>query len=56
MTKLTKLIEKVIADIVPISEEREAISQAIQLQEKFGGSKSVDILDKYEKIIEGLIK
>jgi hypothetical protein len=56
MTKLAELIEKVISEIVLTSKEREAVYQAIQLQERFGSSKSVDLLDKYEKIIEGLIK
>jgi hypothetical protein len=56
MTKLSSLIEEVIVETVPVSEEREAILEAIQLQGKFGNSKTVDILDKYEKIIEGLIK
>jgi len=55
MTKLIKLIEEVVADVVPV-DERDAIFQAIQIEEKFGSSKSVDILDKYEQIIEGLVK
>jgi len=56
MTKLSNLIEEIIAEKVKDPDEREAILQAMQLQEKFGSGKSVDILDKYEKIIEGLIK
>jgi len=56
MTKIKELIEEVITEIVPVSDERAAIFQAIELQEKFGDGKSVDILGKYEKIIEGLIK
>ena len=56
MTKLKKLINEKINEIVPLSEEKRAILEAINLEEKFGGVKSIDILDKYEKIIEGLIK
>ena len=56
MTKISKIIEETIADTVVSKDERDAIFQAVQLQEKFGSSKSVDLLDKYEKIIEGLIK
>lgn len=56
MTQLNKLIQDTIAELVPVSEEREAILEAIKLEEKFGESKSINILDKYEEIIEGLIK
>ncbi len=56
MTKLAKLIDDTIAELVPSSDEKEAILQAIKLQEKFGSGKSIDLLGKYEKIIEGLIK
>ncbi len=56
MTKLSQLIGEVISEIVSVSEEKEAILQGIQLQEKFGAGKSVDLLNKYEKIIDGLIK
>ena len=56
MTKLTELIKEIVVELVPVSEEREAIFEAIKLEEKFGRSKSIDILDKYEKLIEGLIK
>ncbi|MCK4553097.1 hypothetical protein KAT80_02750 [Candidatus Pacearchaeota archaeon] len=58
MTKLAKIIEEVIAEIIPTSEEREAIAIIIKLQEEIGGHKSTNqpIMDKYEKIIEGLIK
>ncbi len=56
MTKLKKLINDKINEIVPISEERKAILEAINLEETIGGIKSTNILDKYEKIIEGLIK
>jgi len=55
MTKLSQLFEEVIAEIVPVSEEREAIIEAIKIEEKFGEAKSTNIIDKYEKIIEGLI-
>ena len=56
MTQLTNLIEEVVEEVVPTSEEKEAIFQAIQLQEKFGGGNSVNLLDRYEKIVEGLVK
>jgi len=56
MIELKKLIEQIVAEIVPISEERKAIFEAIKLEEKFGSGTSVNLLDKYEKIIEGLIK
>ncbi len=55
MTKLSKLIEDIIKNTISTSEERDAFFQALKLEEKFGGSKSIDILDQYEKIIEGLI-
>jgi len=58
MTKLAKIIEEVIAEIIPTSEEREAIARVINIQKEIGGHKSTNqpILDKYEKIVEGLIK
>jgi len=56
MTKLKKLIGEIVNEIVPITEDREAILESIKLEETFGGIKSTNILDKYEKIIEGLIK
>jgi len=56
MTKLKKLIREVVNGVIPISEDRDAILEAINLEETLGGIKSTDILDKYEKIIEGLIK
>ena len=56
MTKLNELIEGVVTDVVSEPDTRVAIFQAIQIEEKFGNSKSVDVLDKYEKIIEGLIR
>ncbi len=56
MTQLAKLIQDTIGELVPVSDEREAIFSAIKLEEKFGESKSINILDEYEKIIEGLIK
>ncbi len=56
MTELPKLIKDTINELVPVSEEREAILQAIKLQEKFGSGKSINLLSEYEKIIEGLVK
>jgi hypothetical protein len=56
MNQLDKLMQDIIKEIVPVSEEREAILGALKLEEKFGESKSINILDKYEEIIEGLIK
>jgi 1-deoxy-D-xylulose 5-phosphate reductoisomerase len=56
MTQLSKLIHDSIAKIVPVSEEREAILQALKDEEMYGGSKSISMIDKYEKIIEDLIK
>lgn len=56
MTKLRDLLKKTITEVVPTSEEREAIIEAIELEEKWGGSKSFGFIDKYEKILEGLIK
>lgn len=55
MTQLNKLILETITKIVPVSEEREAILEALKLEEKSAESKAVN-LDKYEEIIEGLIK
>jgi len=56
MNKLKELIDKVVSEKVPISEDRDAILEAIKIEETFGGIKSTNILDKYEKIIESLIK
>ena len=56
MNQLNKLIQDTIMEHVPVSEEREAILQGLKLEDKFGKSKSINILDKYEEIIEGLIK
>lgn len=56
MTELKKIIEEKLNEIIPTSEEKEAIQEAIKLEETIGGIKSTNILDKYEKIIEGLIK
>jgi hypothetical protein len=56
ITPLNKLIQETITALVPVSEEREAILEAIKLEDKFGESKSINILDKYEEIIESLIK
>ena len=55
-TELRKLIEESVGEVVQVSEERDAIFEAISLEETLGGIKSINILDKYEKIIEGLIK
>ena len=56
MNKLKELINKIVSEKVPLSEDREAILESIKIEETFGGIKSTNILDKYEKIIEGLIK
>ena len=56
MTELPKLISDIVAEVVPLSEDREAILEAIKMEETFGSSKSVNLLDKYEKMIEGLLK
>jgi len=56
MTQLSKLIQDSITKLVPGSEEREAILKALKDEEDYGGSKSIGIVDKYEKIIEDLIK
>ena len=56
MNELKKLVNKAVLEKIPLSEDREAILEAINIEENFGGLKSIDILDKYEKIIEGLIK
>lgn len=56
MTELKKLMDETIHDVVAVSEDREAIIEAIKIEKTFGGIKSTNILDKYEKIIEGLIK
>jgi len=56
MTELKKLFEEIVEQIVPVTDERKAIFEAIKLEEKFGTSKSIDLSEQYEKIIEGLIK
>jgi hypothetical protein len=56
MTELKKLINEIVNEIVPITDDKEAILESIKLEENFGGMKSTNILDKYEKIIEALIK
>jgi len=56
MTQLAKVIQESIARLVPVTEEREAILKAMKLEDNYGKSKSINILDKYEEIIEELIK
>lgn len=56
MTQLNKLIQDSIKKIVPTSEERESILKALKEEEMYGGSKSINMIDKYEKIIEDLTK
>lgn len=56
MTELKNLIEETIKELVPTVELRDAIFQSMDLQKRFGEGKSVDLLNKYEKIIEGLVK
>ena len=56
MTNLDKLIEETLKEVVPISKDRDAIVLMLELESKIGEMETIDILDKYEKVIEGLIK
>lgn len=56
MNELKRLVEEIVEQIVSAADVRKAIFEAIKLEEKFGNSKSIDRLEQYEKIIEGLIK
>jgi len=56
MTKLSTLIKEIVEGIVLDEEDREFIFEALKLEDKFGSSNSIDLVDKYEIMIEGLIK
>jgi hypothetical protein len=56
MNKIKELMENIFLEIIENTSEREAISKIIETERKFGSSGTVDVSDKYEKIIEELIK
>ena len=55
MNQLKELIDEIMKKVVADPNDRKALIEAIELEERFGHSKSINISDKYEKIIEALV-